>query len=202
MLFIFRRKPKAPEISGKIEYMIVCLGNPGSKYQKTRHNVGFLSADAIWEKYGSGRMTLTKCKALYGLCVIEGKNCAVVKPQTFMNLSGEAVRDLSKFFGLDSEHILVIYDEISLKPGKIRIRPSGSDGGHNGIKSIIYCLGTNVFPRIKIGVGSPDKEAGEDLADYVLDTMDKESFESILKTPEIVAEILTNGIDIARQKFN
>lgn len=182
--------------------MIVCLGNPGTKYEKTRHNAGFLAADALWKKYGSGRMNLTKCKALYGLCVLEGKNVAIVKPQTFMNLSGEAVRDLSKALKIERDNILVIYDDISLKPGKVRIRPSGSDGGHNGIKSIIYCLGTNVFPRIKIGVGAPNKEAGEDLADFVLDTIDAESLKTIEIVPDIVAEILTNGIDAARQKFN
>lgn len=202
MSVIFRRKPKAPEVTGKIEYMIVCLGNPGSKYEKTRHNAGFLAADVLWDKYGSGRLNQTKCKAIYGLCVIEGKNVAVVKPQTFMNLSGEAARDLSKALKVERENILVIYDDISLKPGKVRIRPSGSDGGHNGIKSIIYCLGTNVFPRIKIGVGAPNKEAGEDLADFVLDTIDAESIKTIQTVPDIVAEILTNGIDAARQKFN
>lgn len=202
MSVIFRRKPKAPEVTGKIEYMIACLGNPGSKYEKTRHNAGFLAADVLWNKYGSGKMNQMKCKAVYGLCVIEGKNVAIVKPQTFMNLSGEAIRDLSKALKIERENILVIYDDISLKPGKVRIRPSGSDGGHNGIKSIIYCLGTNVFPRIKIGVGAPDKEAGEDLADFVLDTIDAESIKTIQNVPDIVEAILTNGIDIARQKFN
>lgn len=200
MLEIFRKKEKVAPVTGKIEYMIACLGNPGSKYEKTRHNVGFLSADEIWKKYGNGRMSLTKCRALYGNCVIRDKNAMVVKPQTFMNLSGEAIRDLARAFKIDNEHIIVIYDDISLQPGKIRLRPSGSDGGHNGIKSIIYCLGTNVFPRIKIGVGAPDKENGEDLADYVLDTIDSASIEAILKTPDIVAEIIENGFDIARQK--
>ena len=95
MSHIFRKKPKAPEVTGKIEYMIVCLGNPGSKYEKTRHNAGFLSADVLWNKYGSGRLNQTKCKAIYGLCVIADKNVAIVKPQTFMNLSGEATRDLA-----------------------------------------------------------------------------------------------------------
>ena len=182
--------------------LIVGLGNPGEKYALTRHNIGFMILDRFVYAHHLTWDNDTRSQALYARLNHTKTSVFFLKPQTFMNLSGEAVRDLSKFFGLDSEHILVIYDDISLKPGKIRIRPSGSDGGHNGIKSIIYCLGTNVFPRIKIGVGSPDKEAGEDLADYVLDTMDKESFESILKTPEIVAEILTNGIDIARQKFN
>lgn len=198
----FRKQPKNPPVTGKIEYMIACLGNPGSKYEKTRHNAGFLSADAIWQRYGTGRMTQTKCRALYGTCMIGSKAVLVMKPQTFMNLSGEAIRDLSKAFKVDNQHILVIYDDISLAPGKIRLRPSGSDGGHNGIKSIIYCMGTNVFPRIKIGVGAPNKEAGEDLVDYVLDTLDPESCQAILKTPDIVAEIIEHGLDNARQKLS
>ena len=150
MSVIFRRKPKAPEVTGKIEYMIACLGNPGSKYEKTRHNAGFLAADVLWNKYGSGKMNQMKCKAVYGLCVIEGKNVAIVKPQTFMNLSGDAVQLVMNYYKIPVEDVLIVYDDLSLDLGKLRYRPNGSDGGHNGIKSIIKNIGTKDFARLKI----------------------------------------------------
>ena len=147
-------------------FIIVGLGNPGKKYENTRHNAGFLAIDALADKYGI-RVTEKKHKALCGTGVIEGNKVLLVKPETFMNLSGESVRAVMDFYKIDPEEdMLVIYDDISLAPGNIRIRKKGSAGGHNGIKSIIAHAGTQNFVRIKVGVG--EKPSGWDLADYVL----------------------------------
>ena len=147
-------------------FVIVGLGNPGKKYENTRHNVGFMAIDALAEKYGIS-ISEKKHKALCGTGVIEGVKVLLVKPQTYMNLSGESVGDVMNFYKLDpEEEMMVIYDDISLAPGNIRIRKKGSAGGHNGIKSLIAHTGTQGFMRIKIGVG--EKPSGWDLADYVL----------------------------------
>ncbi|MBQ8519381.1 MAG: aminoacyl-tRNA hydrolase, partial [Agathobacter sp.] len=147
-------------------FVIVGLGNPGKKYENTRHNAGFISIDALADKYGIS-ISEKKHKALCGSGVIEGNKVLLVKPQTFMNLSGESVRAVMDFYKIDPEEdMLVIYDDISLAPGNIRIRKKGSAGGHNGIKSIIAHAGTQNFMRIKVGVG--EKPSGWDLADYVL----------------------------------
>lgn len=147
-------------------FVIVGLGNPGKKYENTRHNAGFIAIDALADKYGIS-ITEKKHKALCGSGVIEGNKVVLVKPQTFMNLSGESVRSIMDFYKIDPEEdMLVIYDDISLAPGNIRIRKKGSAGGHNGIKSIIAHAGTQNFMRIKVGVG--EKPSGWDLADYVL----------------------------------
>ncbi len=147
-------------------FVIVGLGNPGKKYENTRHNAGFIAMDALADKYGIS-ITEKKHKALCGSGVIEGNKVVLVKPQTFMNLSGESVRSIMDFYKIDPEEdMLVIYDDISLAPGNIRIRKKGSAGGHNGIKSIIAHAGTQNFMRIKVGVG--EKPSGWDLADYVL----------------------------------
>ena len=146
-------------------YIIAGLGNPTAQYKGTRHNVGFDVIDALADKYNisvEGR----KNRAFIGKGVIEGQKVILVKPQTFMNLSGESVRELSDYYKIPAENIIVIYDDISLDVGQLRIREKGSAGGHNGIKNIILHLGTEVFPRIKVGVG--EKPKGWDLADYVL----------------------------------
>ena len=147
-------------------YVIAGLGNPGSKYEKTRHNVGFQVIDRLASKYHID-MNTKKHKAICGTGVIEGVKVLLVKPQTFMNLSGESIREVVDFYKVDPEtEFLVIYDDISLAPGHLRIRKKGSAGGHNGIKNIILHLGTQVFPRVRVGVG--EKPEGYDLADYVL----------------------------------
>ena len=147
-------------------YVIVGLGNPDKKYEHTRHNIGFDVIDALADKYNIS-VTDKKHKALCGSGVIEGMKVLLVKPQTYMNLSGESVAEVINFYKLDpDEEMIVIFDDISLEPGRIRIRKKGSAGGHNGIKSIISCLGTDIFPRIKVGVGEKPKRY--DLADYVL----------------------------------
>lgn len=147
-------------------YVIVGLGNPDRKYENTRHNIGFDVIDALSNKYNIP-VKEKKFKALCGSGVIEGVKVLLVKPQTYMNLSGESIAEVLNFYKLDPEtEMMVIYDDISLAPGNIRIRKKGSAGGHNGIKSIIAHAGTQVFPRIKVGVG--EKPKGWDLADYVL----------------------------------
>ena len=147
-------------------YVIVGLGNPDKKYENTRHNIGFDVIDALSNKYNIP-VKEKKFKALCGSGVIEGVKVLLVKPQTYINLSGESIAEVLNFYKLDPEtEMMVIYDDISLAPGNIRIRKKGSAGGHNGIKSIIAHAGTQVFPRIKVGVG--EKPKGWDLADYVL----------------------------------
>ncbi len=147
-------------------YVIAGLGNPGKKYAKTRHNVGFDTLDIVADRYRIDIST-EKFKALVGTGVIDGQKVILVKPQTFMNLSGESLRQVCDFYKIDpEEELIVIYDDISLQPGQIRVRKKGSAGGHNGVKSIIAQLGTQVFKRVKVGVG--EKPEGYDLADYVL----------------------------------
>lgn len=151
---------------GKHLYLIVGLGNPTLKYEHTRHNVGFDTVDALAAKYGI-EISRRKCMALYGKGVIEGQQVLLAKPQTYMNQSGSSVQRLLDWFGLDPEEdLIVVFDDISLAPGNIRVRKKGSAGGHNGIKDIIAMTGTQQFARVKVGVG--EKPAGWDLADYVL----------------------------------
>ena len=156
-------------------FLIVGLGNPGRKYEKTRHNIGFDTVDVIADRYGIS-IREKKYKALVGTGVIEGTKVLLAKPQTYMNLSGESVAEIVNFYKLDPEsEMLVIFDDISLAPGNLRVRKKGSAGGHNGIKSIIAYLQTQNFMRIKIGVG--EKPKGWDLADYVLGHFSKEERE-------------------------
>lgn len=153
-------------------YLIVGLGNPGKQYENTRHNVGFDAVDLLVDEYrvpSSGKQH----KAMYGKGVIAGQKVILAKPLTYMNLSGESVRALVDYYKIDpEEELIVIYDDISLEPGQLRVRPKGSAGGHNGIKNIIAHLGTQVFKRVKVGVG--EKPKGYDLADYVLGRFSKE----------------------------
>ena len=159
-------------VGGKDMYIIAGLGNPGKQYAQTRHNVGFDTIDILADKYNISVDT-KKHKALCGKGMIEGQKVVLAKPQTFMNLSGESVRELVDFYKINpEEELIVIYDDISLEPGQLRIRPKGSAGGHNGIKNIIAHLGTQVFKRVKVGVG--EKPKGYDLADYVLGHFTKE----------------------------
>ena len=152
-------------------YLIVGLGNPTAKYEKTRHNAGFDVIDAIADKYGI-ELNLRKGKAFCGTGYIEGQKVMLAKPQTYMNLSGESVRALMDYYKLTTDEIVIIYDDISMPVGQVRIRPKGSAGGHNGIKSIIAHLGTQEFPRIKIGVGA--KPENGDLVKHVLGRFSKE----------------------------
>ncbi len=184
-------------------YIIVGLGNPSREYQGTRHNIGF---DAITRLSDDYRIPLDfkKHKAICGKGMIAGEKVILAQPQTYMNLSGESVRELQDFYKVSPENIIIIYDDISLEPGKLRIRTKGSAGGHNGIKSIISHLGTEEFPRIRVGVG--DKPAGWDLADYVLSRFSSEEQpvirEALGKTSEAVKSILTDGMEPAMNQYN
>ena len=185
-------------------FVIVGLGNPGKKYENTRHNAGFIALDALAEKYGIS-ITEKKHKALCGTGVIEGNKVVLIKPQTYMNLSGESVRAVMDFYKIDPEEdMLIIYDDISLAPGNIRIRKKGSAGGHNGIKSIIVHAGTQNFMRIKVGVG--EKPSGWDLADYVLGHF---SEDDNAKLKEIMPDVIQatvlmvqGDVDKAMNDFN
>ena len=158
-------------------FLVVGLGNPGQKYDKTRHNIGFDVIDAIGEKYNID-INEKKSKGLCGSGYVEGQKVILVKPQTFMNLSGDCVAPLMTFYKLDPEtELIVIFDDISLDPGNIRIRKKGSAGGHNGIKDIIAKTGSDRFSRIKVGVGA--KPADWDLADHVLSRFSKEDRVSV-----------------------
>ena len=185
-------------------YIIVGLGNPGSRYAHTRHNVGFDTIDILADRYGIS-VDNKKFKALWGKGVIEGQRVVLAKPQTYMNLSGESVRQLIDFYKIDeTEELIVIYDDISLEPGQLRIRGKGSAGGHNGIKSIIAHLGGQDFKRIKVGVG--EKPLGFDLADYVLSRFSKAERESVeealQRAAQAAAAIMTDGMDAAMNRYN
>lgn len=185
-------------------YIIAGLGNPGTKYAHTRHNVGFDTIDVIADRYGID-MSNKKFKALYGKGVIEGQKAVLLKPQTFMNLSGESIREVIDFYKIDEEEeLIVIYDDISLAPGQLRLRGKGSAGGHNGIKSIIAHLGGQNFRRIKVGVG--EKPKGFDLADYVLSRFSKEERklveDSLQRASQAAVRIMLDGMDAAMNEFN
>ena len=185
-------------------YVIAGLGNPGSKYEKTRHNVGFQVIDRLASKYHID-MNIKKHKAICGTGVIEGVKVLLVKPQTFMNLSGESIREAVDFYKVDPEtEFLVIYDDISLAPGHLRIRKKGSAGGHNGMKNIILHAGSQEFVRIRVGVGKkPDKM---DLADYVLSRFGKDDLPEMRKSCSTACDaidvILTEWAVTAMNKFN
>ncbi len=200
-MFFKRSKGIAP---GPIEFLIVGLGNPGKNYEFTRDNAGFLTLDHIASELDTEINNL-KNNALVADVVINNHRCLLVKPQTFMNNSGTAVRDIAKFYKIPPEKIIVIFDDISLPCGKLRIRRKGTDGGHNGIKSIIYHLNSDQFPRIKIGVGAkPNPEY--DLADWVLSKFSKDDTEqlkaAITKATEVLPFILDGEIDKAMNKAN
>ena len=163
---IFAQLEQSRPAGGKPEWLIVGLGNPGMQYENTRHNAGFMALDCTAKEEGV-KIDRLKFKGYIGDAVISGKRCLLLKPQTYMNNSGEAVAAAMQFYKLDISHVIVLFDDISLAPGKLRIRRKGSAGGHNGIKSIIELTGSEDFPRIKLGVGAkPRKEM--DLADWVL----------------------------------
>ena len=182
-------------------HLIVGLGNPGREYETTRHNVGFIALDYLAQKLDA-KIGKIKFKGIYGECFIGGEKCILLKPQTFMNLSGESVREASEFFKIPVENIIIIYDDVTLDVGKVRIRPDGSAGGHNGMKSIIKLISSDKFPRVRFGVGAPS----HDLADHVLGHFNDEDLKmvtSAIKSVDAILEtIITKGIDEAMSRFN
>ncbi len=182
-------------------FLVVGLGNPGREYEDTRHNIGFKVVDNIAKEYNI-EINRQKFKGTYGEGFIDGEKVILLKPTTYMNLSGESVREVVDFYNLDNEDVLVIYDDISLEIGTLRIREKGSAGGHNGIKSIIAHLGSEVFPRIKVGVGQP---AG-DLVKHVLGKFTKEETdvlsESINVSTKAAKEIIKTDTKTAMNQFN
>ena len=185
-------------------YLIAGLGNPGDKYEHTRHNAGYEVIDVLADRYDIDVNT-GKHKGLVGKGVIEGEKVILLKPVTYMNLSGESIIDALTYYKLDPEsELIVIYDDISLRPGMLRVRPKGSAGGHNGIKNIIAHLGNDKFPRVRVGVG--EKPKGWNLVDHVLGRYsdeDKEIMkESFKRAADAVVSIMTGGIDKAMNDFN
>ena len=188
----------------KPEWIVVGLGNPGPKYTGTRHNVGFVAIDRLAEKLGV-KVDRVKYSAYTATAVIGGKSVLLMKPTTFMNLSGQAVRQAARFYAIEPEKVLVIFDDVTLAPGRIRIRADGSAGGHNGIKSIIAELGSQAFPRVKIGVGErphPDY----DLADWVLGKFSSEDRKKIETAVEnacgAVEALIEKGVTEAANRYN
>ena len=184
-------------------YLIAGLGNPSKTYEGTRHNVGFAMIDAIADAFQID-VTTKKHKAIVGRGVIEGMKVILAKPQTYMNLSGESIREIADFYKIDPENMIIIYDDVSLDVGRLRIRKKGSAGGHNGIKNIIAHLGTDVFPRIKVGIG--EKPQGWDLADYVLSKYSKEEQQALREASDDVSGavklMVMDNIDAAMNQYN
>ncbi len=198
---MFFKKQASP---GPVEFLIAGLGNPGREYENTRHNAGFLAIDHLAAKYGAA-VNRVKFKGSSGLCRIGGRQALLLKPGTFMNLSGQSVREAMAFYKIPPERALILFDDINLAPGKLRVRRKGSDGGHNGMKNIIYLSGSDQFPRVKIGVGQkPNPEYN--LADWVLsrftESERKALEEALEKACGAVELILSGSIDRAMNLYN
>lgn len=185
-------------------YLIAGLGNPGSQYNMTRHNIGFEVIDYLADQYNV-KVKKLKFKGLYADTIIGGEKVILLKPQTYMNLSGESIREFSAFYKIPPENIIIINDDINLAAGKLRIRAKGSAGGHNGLKSIIYQLNSDNFPRIRIGVDTPMREK-MDLADFVLARFGKEEIpvleDAIVRAGKAAEEIIARGAESAMNKYN
>ena len=184
-------------------YLIIGLGNPEEEYSKTRHNMGFNAINKIAEQYGL-KINKNKFQGLYESAIIEGQKVILIKPQTYMNLSGECIKQFVDFYKIQKEEILVIYDDMDIEPGKIKIRKKGGPGGHNGMKSIIKMLGTEELSRIRVGIGRPEHNGDE--INYVIGAIPEEEIpklnEGVENAKEAVIEVLKNGIDSAMNKLN
>ncbi len=186
------------------DWLIVGLGNPGKDYTRTRHNCGFRALDILADKLKC-KVDKGKFQGLYGQCAYQGRKLLLLKPQTYMNLSGKSVLQLSVYFHVPPQRIIVMFDDISLEPGRLRVRPDGSAGGHNGIKSIIQEVGSQDFPRVKIGVGAkPNPEY--DLADWVLSSFSASEEKALGPALERAADaalcIIEKGVPEAANRFN
>lgn len=195
---MFFKKP------GGVQWLVVFLGNPGLQYEGTRHNAGFMAGDAMAKQKGVS-INRAKFKALTATCDINGETVMLMKPQTYMNLSGEAVAEAVSFYKIPAERVIVVSDEMSLPIGKLRIREKGSAGGHNGLKNIIQHLGTDAFPRIRLGVGAPP-HPDYDVKDWVLSVFRNQDAEDMAQTAKKAAEAvecyITSGAQRAMNRFN
>ncbi|MBR6736073.1 MAG: aminoacyl-tRNA hydrolase [Oscillospiraceae bacterium] len=199
-----KKKDSATVPAGPVEWIVACLGNPGSQYDGTRHNVGFAAADYAARERGFSIQKL-KFQALCGECMIGGKKVLFLKPSTYMNLSGQSVVAAMQFHKVPIERVIVIHDDVSMAPGRLRIRKKGSAGGHNGLKNIIYLTGKDTFPRIKVGVGEkphPDY----DMADWVLSRPNDEDRKlienAVINANKALDLIIADDIDGAMSRFN
>ncbi|MBQ9250268.1 MAG: aminoacyl-tRNA hydrolase [Oscillospiraceae bacterium] len=187
-----------------VSWLVVFLGNPGPRYEGTRHNAGFMAADAL-AKEKNLRIDRLRFRALTASCEIGGEKVLLMKPQTYMNLSGEAVSQAARFYKIQPERVLVVSDETALAVGKLRIRQKGSAGGHNGLKNIIACLGTEGFPRIRLGVGAPP-HPDYDMADWVLSAFKNQDAEEMAKSAKRAAQAvecyISQGPDKAMNLYN
>ena len=190
--------------SGGVEWLLVGLGNPGNQYAATRHNMGFMALDRLADREGF-RFNKLRFRAWTGQWKVGDQQVLVMKPQTYMNLSGESVGEAARFYKIPADHVLVISDDVSLPAGKLRIRGGGSAGGHNGLKNIIQHLGTDRFPRIKVGVGSP-RPGEHDMVDWVMGKPmgeDRTAVEDALdRAGDAAKTLITEGIDRAMNRFN
>ncbi len=190
--------------TGGVDWLLVCLGNYGKKYENTRHNIGFLAAERLIEK-NDLKCNRLRFRALTEMIDFGGKRVLLMMPQTYMNLSGEAAAQAVRFYKIPPQHVLVVSDETALPIGKLRIRTKGSAGGHNGLKSLIACLGTEEFPRIRLGVGSPP-HPDYDMADWVLSSFKNQDAEDMAKAAERAAEavecFILRGPDRAMNLYN
>ena len=200
---LFKKIENQPQ-GGAISHIVAGLGNPGDKYDKTRHNAGFIAIDRLCDSLGV-KCDRAKFKALTCEATIGNSRVLIMKPQTFMNLSGEAISEAARFYKIPADKVIVISDDVTLAVGKLRIRGKGSAGGHNGLKSIIEHLGTQEFPRIKLGVGEkphPDY----DMVDWVLGKFPKEDLDTLSKTvesvPGAIATMINSDITSAMNRFN
>ncbi len=184
-------------------YLIVGLGNPEKDYSNTRHNMGFQTINKLAKEYEI-EVTKNKFKGLYGSGMIEGEKVILLKPQTFMNLSGESLKEIVQFYKIQVEQIIIIYDDIDIAPGEIKIRKMGGPGTHNGMKSVVHELNTQNLKRIRVGIGMPEEK--EDLIEYVIGAIAEEDKEKLEKgtnlAKEAVIEIIKEGIDKAMNQFN
>lgn len=184
-------------------YLIVGLGNPGKEYENTRHNMGFKVLNKLSKKYNIP-ITKSKFNGKYGTGIIENEKVILLEPQTYMNLSGEAIKPMLDFYKVDYSNLLVIYDDIDVEPGKVKIRTKGGPGTHNGMKSVVKEIGTEEFPRIRVGIGRPIHK--DDEINYVIGAIPEEDLkrldEGIEKAQKAVEEILRNGVDSAMNKYN
>ena len=184
-------------------YIIVGLGNPEPEYSNTRHNMGFDTINKIAKKYNI-EFSKTKFKGIYGTGTIEGEKVILLKPQTFMNLSGESIKEIIDFYKLNTDNLIIIYDDIDIEPGIIKLRKTGGPGTHNGMKSVIKEIGTEKFPRVRVGIGKPEHKG--DLINYVIGKISEENRVILDKSTDLardaVIEIIKNGMDKAMNLFN